>query len=236
VGFADTDDDPAATTDLPIVADLATGTYAVGGVVSRVAGVEGALGGLADDVLRGGSAGDLLIAGAGRDTLRGGAGEDELFGGEGSDRLFGGAGDDTHDSGFGDVDTVDGGAGNDLLLLDADGDRVAGGPGADQFGFGSTSSPDTGLLFTVRDFDVAGGDVLDLTAYAVRFDGHDSIVPIRFIGQAALTPGGGPQARYQFTADGDTLVQFTDPQGGLLRRRRGARDPAGSRAAQAPTT
>lgn len=86
---------------------------------------------------------DQLTGGSGRDNLLGGAGDDVLVGNGGDDRLFGGSGDDI----------LAGGLGRDLLV---------GGDGADSFVF--TASDLGSGVDTVRDFDLAEGDTLDLSA------------------------------------------------------------------------
>ena len=219
VGYLSTDEDPSATTTQRVEADLTIGAYRVGGVVSRVSNVESAYGGASADLLRGNGRANDFWAGPGNDRLYGLGGNDRLEGGEGADALYGGSGDDTLNGGYGlGTDILDGGFGNDLLLVDdASGDQVWGGPGADQFGLASISFPSSGgTIFSVRDFETSSGDVIDLRAYTVKFDGSDTSIPLEFIGQQPFAVGVS-QVRYQFTSDDSTLVQFTNPNDSSVR-------------------
>lgn len=78
----------------------------------KLASIENAVGGSANDVVKGSSAANVLDGMAGNDNLSGGGGKDNLTGGLGRDTVSGGAG----------KDTVSGGAGKDLLMGGADAD------------------------------------------------------------------------------------------------------------------
>jgi Ca2+-binding RTX toxin-like protein len=75
----------------------------------------------------------------GNDTIYGGAGNDIIFGQEGNDIIYGDAGNDH----------IYGGSGNDTLY---------GGSGADTFHYTGNDGHDT-----IKDFNIAEGDVLDLS-------------------------------------------------------------------------
>ena len=161
-----------------------------------------------DNFADGGDGNDVLIGRDGNDTLQGGHGNDIIFGEDGVDQIIGGDGADRLTSGSG-FDIVDSGAGNDILLLDSYGDNVTGGAGADYFGFASATSPIQGIEFNIRDFDVSGGDIIDLSIWSWYAAAQES-VPVEFIGSAEFDADAGPQVRYALTADGNTEIQFTD--------------------------
>ena len=104
----------------------------------------------AADVLSGTGATDLIYGLAGADGLNGGGGNDFLDGGAGADSLAGGAGTDRLVGGTG-IDILTGGAGGDVFAWQAG----EAGTGVDQ----------------VNDFNLADGDVLDVSALLVGFDG-----------------------------------------------------------------
>ncbi len=113
---------------------------------------------LGDNELNGRAGNDTLSAGEGNDTLHGGTGNDVLNGGAGDDMLYGDEGNDTL---FGDADndTLNGGQGTDNLF---------GGTGADTFVF---SAADLGSgVDRVRDFDIAEGDVIDISDLLTAYD------------------------------------------------------------------
>lgn len=121
------------------------------------------------EVLQFQSAGDAAGIGNGlANTLFGNAGADTLIGLDGDDRLVGGAGDDV----------LIGGAGRDSLEGGAGADRFVFAPGD----FASLARPDA-----IRDFDVSGGDVIDLA----------QLGSIDLIGGNAFGANGTAELRYQ---------------------------------------
>lgn len=127
------------------------------------------LGGFGSDTIYGDAGDDELSGFQGLDVLYGGAGNDDIRGGDNGDTLYGGADDDTlrgndaNDFLYGEDgdDTLNGGSGNDLLDggLD-DGDFMTGAAGNDTFVYGTGYGADF-----INDFDDAGNDVIDLTAF-----------------------------------------------------------------------
>jgi Ca2+-binding RTX toxin-like protein len=148
----------------PTRVDLARGVYVVGGDSTSLAGIEDAFAGDADDVVAGDGRANRLFGLRGDDTLRGRGGGDFLDDGDGSDLVFGGYGADVIDtvSGLSGRDEVHAGAGADVLSLGAGGDQVWGDAGADRFLISVTGGPGA-PLFTIRDFEVVGGDLIDLS-------------------------------------------------------------------------
>lgn len=130
------------------------------------AGNDKLLGSQGMDTLTGGQNNDLLKGGTGDDSLEGNNGKDRLFGDTGNDTLKGGRGNDFLDGGSGDddlngnggKDMVKGGTGNDILRGGNGLDNLFGGSGADTFVLQSNQGLDT-----IRDFDLAEGDVLILS-------------------------------------------------------------------------
>lgn len=130
-------------------------------------------GGVGNDYIRGGTGNDILHGEDGNDTLvanegtyhelYGGVGDDLFSGGLGYDLLHGGIGNDTLHAGAG-ADDLYGGDGSDTLNGEAGADNLYGGNGADRFYYSYTlgSAQDTGID-TIHDFNVAGGDWLDLS-------------------------------------------------------------------------
>lgn len=137
-------------------------------------------GNMGDDVMHGGDGNDRLIGGLGDDTLWGDAGHDLLIGDAGNDVLYGGDGNDTLDGSW-DDDELFGGRGDDVLFGGHGNDRLHGGPGADTLNGGAgadvfifepgDNSP--GIVDVITDF-TPGVDLLDLTAYRLRFGGDDA--------------------------------------------------------------
>jgi Ca2+-binding RTX toxin-like protein len=196
-------------------ADLAAGTYAVGGAVTRLAGVEEVFGGLAGDLLAGDGLANGLFGQGGDDRLLGRGGDDLLIGGDGRDVVLGGAGDDTLDAtGSADdlPDDLRGGAGDDLLRLGQSGDAARGGAGADQFQAGVRVFGDDGggPLFTIRDFDPGEGDVIGLPAFA---DG-DTQQRYAFVGTRPLAANGRAEVGFEHRG-GETVVRFEAAEGDL---------------------
>ena len=93
------------------------------------------------------------------ETITGAGGNDTLSGLGGSDTILGGAGSDTIDGGLND-DQITGGLGADILT---------GGSGADSFIWEAIDIL-SGATDQIIDFNVAEGDVLDLTALLSNFD------------------------------------------------------------------
>ncbi|WP_322978177.1 retention module-containing protein [Pseudomonas sp. C11] len=133
------------------------GNSAAPHVLSGTEGNDSALvGTVGSDVLLGLGGDDVLDGAAGDDRLEGGAGHDTLIGGMGNDILLGGAGNDTLNGGVGN-DTLIGGVGDDILI---------GGDGQDTFVW---NADDRGGNYhdVVNDFDLEGGDKLDLSQLLV---------------------------------------------------------------------
>ena len=200
--------------------DLAAGTYAVGGVVTRLAGVEGAFGGGQGDTLLGDDGANRIRGLEGDDVISGRGGDDVLLGGEGRNTISGGAGRDTIDAvtpGTEEADEVRAGPGDDLLRL-SQGDTARGDAGADQFQVGVSYffSGRVERLFTARDFDPGGGDVIGLPSYP-GFRGDDPATqPYVFVGGGRLAANDTPEVRAE-RRGGDTFVQFEvqdDPESG----------------------
>jgi hypothetical protein len=124
--------------ELPVTADLRSGSAGSPGEQDRLEGIETVEGGLRDNTLTGDDGPNGLRAPftadpvRGRVTLDGGGGNDSLYGGPGSDRIQGGAGDDTVDGGVSRrPDDLRGGEGNDSISGSQGADRISGGPGDD---------------------------------------------------------------------------------------------------------
>ncbi len=149
-------------------------------------------GGDGDDALDGGAGNDALSGGEGNDKVLGGDGDDVIEGGPGTDDLDGGAGVDTLSfassttgvranlaAGTADGDTVKGfenlvgSPKNDVLVGDGGPnvitggrgrDVMRGGKGADVFAFASAKDSRPRSPDRIRDFKVAEGDRIDLSA------------------------------------------------------------------------
>lgn len=118
--------------------------------LSGGSGADTLFGDVGDDTLLGDADGDILKGGDDNDTLDGGTGIDQLNGNSGNDTLFGGADADALNGGSG-IDRLSGGLGNDTLT---------GSQNDDVFVFSNT----TDGVDTITDFDVAGSEVIDLSA------------------------------------------------------------------------
>jgi Ca2+-binding RTX toxin-like protein len=187
--------------------DLAEGTYIVNGVVSRLTSIEGALGGNQADRFFGNGAANSFFAEGGDDILRGRGGNDRLDDGEGDDLVYGDGGADfivSQDS-FG-ADELHAGAGNDHLVPSTD-DQAWGDGGADKFQILTTVFGEEALepLFTIRDFSVSGGDLIDLSG--LDTDGAGGQEGYNFIGGDELSPNGLKEVRFE-QRGGNTFVQY----------------------------
>lgn len=122
-----------------------------------------------DDTLEGGGGNDHMDGGSGDDTLYGdnfvygvpqggNPGNDYMIGGSGNDMLFGQDGTDTLRGGTG-RDTLTGGAGGDRFLFDTADLEV----GWHQV-FPRTYAYRNNSVDTIKDFDAAGGDILDVAS------------------------------------------------------------------------
>ncbi|MBB5224373.1 subtilisin family serine protease/subtilisin-like proprotein convertase family protein [Amaricoccus macauensis] len=162
-GGTDTANAAAVTSDVTIHLNGVAGR--IDGVVTRLTGIEHAVGGDGNDLITGNASGNALHGMRGADTLMGAAGNDRLDGGTGADSLAGGTGDDT----------LLGGNGNDTLFGSAGRDVLMGGSGRDTFVFRNVAeSPNEAGHFDVlrpslggAAFDGAGaaaGDRIDLSA------------------------------------------------------------------------
>lgn len=155
-----------------------------------------------DDYLRGAGGTDFLRGSYGNDTLDGGWGNDFLSGGQDNDILFGGPGRDILLGGSGD-DVIDGGTGDDVISGGLGADRLTGGEGADRFVFLNVKDSLPTARDVITDFDVNGGDVLDLSNIDARASasGFQNFV---YIGDAGFTGEGQIRSTIQ---DGRTLVE-----------------------------
>ena len=112
---------------------------------------------------------DIIQAGAGDDLVRGGLGDDYIDGGAGNDLLLGGAGNDT----------IIGGLGNDVMLGGQGTDTLTGGTGADLVIFdllNKQSATGGNDLDTWTDFNIAEGDMIDISKLLVNFkEGQSNI-------------------------------------------------------------
>lgn len=128
------------------------------------------------DLLFGGDGDDRIDGQGGDDKISGDAGDDSIMGGNGNDTILGGAGNDWILAGKG-KDVVDGGDGDDRIEGFEGSDTLTGGRGADQFEYSAEDFvPGTAIIAgwpvavdrfemdTITDFDVSGGDVIDLAA------------------------------------------------------------------------
>jgi serralysin len=147
-----------------------------------------------------------LLAGlSGADTLRGGAGVDTVQGGSEADILYGDDGNDTL-SGDDGADRLTGGLGADVLR---------GGAGADRFIFGAAAESTVNSTGRDRilDFDVAGGDLIDLSAMDAVVGGADDAFTLvaAFTGVAGQLVAHDRGLYSLVTADtnGDGLADFS---------------------------
>lgn len=101
-----------------------------------------------NDEAHGDDGNDELLGQQGKDTLKGGAGKDTLKGGKNRDELAGGKG----------KDKLDGGQGKDQLNGGKGDDKLTGGEDDDTFVFSEGQD-------LIKDFDVAGGDLVDLSKF-----------------------------------------------------------------------
>ncbi|OYQ33421.1 hypothetical protein CHU95_13495 [Niveispirillum lacus] len=168
-------------------------------------------GGLGNDTLEAAGSGSVLIGGAGDDTLTATGAQSTLRGGDGNDvlsantssQVFGEGGNDTI-TGSG---TADGGVGDDVLRLTSG--QMTGGAGADRFVLDGVTLTYSGYWqyygvrsVTITDFDVNGGDVIDLSVILRTVYGYEGGNPF------------GPYLRLQ--QDGaDTLITLDPDAGGL---------------------
>ncbi len=131
-----------------------------------------------DDVIHGGDGGDIKLEGGdGNDTIYGDGGNDTIYGRLGNDTLNGGSGDDVIYAHEGN-DILYGGDGHDLMWgYDGDDtlngglgyDRLYGNAGADTFVF-TDYSQYTSIYDRVHDFNVADGDILDISDLISSYD------------------------------------------------------------------
>ncbi|MBP7335842.1 calcium-binding protein [Niveispirillum sp.] len=169
-------------------------------------------GGLGSDTLEAAGSNSLLIGGAGDDTLTATGAQSTLRGGDGNDVLSAGAGslilgEAGNDTITGGGATVDGGAGDDVLQVRSG--QMTGGAGADRFVLDGVTRPYSGSWqyygvesATITDFDVNGGDVIDLSVILRTVYGYE---------------GGNPFGAYlRLQQDGaDTLITLDPDAGGL---------------------
>ncbi|MGD9864629.1 MAG: calcium-binding protein [Pseudodonghicola sp.] len=149
------------------------------------------------DVLYGGDGDDWITGASGRDRIFGGDGKDYLDGHIGNDVLIGGRGNDVL-SGRNGSDVARGGAGRDIFDSDTFGNNVwTGGKGADRFQPGAWRG-DNEVSTKVTDFNLAEGDMLDLStdqillfkrAEEVRYIGDDAFSIERGVYQIRMENG-----------------------------------------------
>ncbi len=131
---------------------------------------------------------NLMVGGTGADTLVGGAEADYLFGEQDNDILTGNGGNDLLSGGTG-QDILSGGPGNDILVGGPGLDTNTGGGGADTFKYFNTA--DGGVGEVITDYDIAGGDRLDIHELLENFDPVTSTLN-DFVSRTATTdPGTG---------------------------------------------
>jgi Ca2+-binding RTX toxin-like protein len=97
-----------------------------------------------NNLLTGTTAYDLIHGLDGNDVIKAGAGDDWIYGGAGADNVLGEAG-------------------NDTIFGEAGGDTLSGGLGADTFWYVALSDSTVAAPDLIKDFNVAQGDVLDLS-------------------------------------------------------------------------
>jgi Ca2+-binding RTX toxin-like protein len=110
--------------------------------------------------------------GSTQDTLTGNNRDNIILGLEGNDTLNGSGGNDYLDGGPG-FDTIRGGAGNDTVYpgeFSDDIDRIWGDAGADTFLFKEARDYELLSSVTIRDFNFAEGDRIDLSQIDARTD------------------------------------------------------------------
>lgn len=127
-------------------------------------------------------------------TLKGLDGADRLSGENGDDRLYGGDG----------RDRLDGGRGSDLLIGGGGKDMLTGGRGGDTFQF--TALTDRGD--TIRDFNAADGDLIDLSRIDANAN-RDGDQAFRFV-EAFTRHSGEARVTYDAARDRTTLSLDTD--------------------------
>ncbi|HEX2576591.1 MAG TPA: calcium-binding protein, partial [Aquihabitans sp.] len=113
--------------------DLRAGKVGATGTTENdaITGIETAIGGPGNDVIRANDVDSVLDGGFGDDQLFGGTGKDLLSGGFGDDQLFGGGGDDV----------LAGADGADTMVGNAGGDIYQGGAGRDTADFSAEPGP-----------------------------------------------------------------------------------------------
>lgn len=147
-----------AAAQIDLLAATLDYTATGGGVVSFVDNVWGGYtiaNGVVIENATGGSGNDALLGNSAANTLTGNAGDDILIGRGGNDLLLGGDGVDTVRGGDGlDVATL--GGGNDTFVADKESTRIA-------TKLGNMS------VDIITDFDAAGDDIIDLSAFNQLF-------------------------------------------------------------------
>ncbi len=109
-----------------------------------------------DNVIGGGNGADNIQGRDGNDSISGNGGDDTLRGENGNDVLNGGSG----------LDKLYGGAGNDTLIGGTGVDVLYGEAGDDIFGFLQMD----GSIDQIRDFELSGGDQINITDILVNFE------------------------------------------------------------------
>ena len=112
---------------------------------------------------------DILLGGDGADWLEGNKGNDTLVGGNDSDVLFGNEDNDTLNGNAGN-DYLVGGTGNDILNGGSGSDNLYSEAGADILLWDAATFSEIGAVDNVYDFDLVGGDKLDVSELLSGYD------------------------------------------------------------------
>ena len=204
------------------VIDLDAGMASFGdGTSDTITGIEELYGTEYNDVIHGSSGDDRIQGRGGEDEIYGRGGNDDLRsvdgvalidGGEGNDTVTGWTGNDELYGGAG-SDTVDGGEGDDTLYGGAGRDWLYGRDGADTFVFEASDNFDS--YDSIRDFDLAEGDRIDISDL---LSGYDPLTDL-ITGFVKLedTTGGGTRISVDTDggADNFRLLGFIDNITGL---------------------
>ena len=150
-----------ATSPSGVIINLITGNGSGGDATGdQLTSIEGVYGSQYDDTFFGDDNGNSLSGEGGTDTIKGFGGDDYIWGGNDADTLYGMDG----------TDLIHGNAGKDWISGGAGQDSLFGDEGADRFVWSSTADAPNGASYNVCntdvvcDFDVAEGDVIDLSA------------------------------------------------------------------------
>jgi Ca2+-binding RTX toxin-like protein len=206
------------TVDLAVTTAQVTGGAGTDTLVS----IEDLTGSSFADDLKGSDFANEIKAGGGADRIDGRGGNDRLISGEGEDTVHGGEGSDFVQGGT-EADTLKGDAGNDKLFGEDGADVLHGGFGADQLSGGAgadrfvfTNLSESGTAASARDriidFEVAGEDVIDLSAIDAVAGGADNAFAFvtAFTGAAGqlVARDGGAYSLVLADVNGDRVADF----------------------------